>query len=225
MGEFEHGKLSPWGYIYDAETLPNLINATDFANFTNGKFGTTDTRISSNIASASAAIRNFCGWHVAPSLNCGMLYNVHDLRDAFIGGDLLIQLPATFVTDVSKVVLNAVWNSDDDEWEGEVITDPARFDYGMGGGLLKVYDVGVLDRRSKVFVRYTAGFADTAIPLVKEVTCNGVVHALTNTYGVNSEAAGGVSVSYNASWAGKGSTALTNDTRDALEPYKVKGVF
>lgn len=225
MGEFEHGNLSPWGYIYDAETLPNLINATDFADFTNGKFGTTDTRIASNIASASAAIRNFCGWHVAPSLDCGMLYNVHDLRDAFIGGDLLIQLPATFVTGIDKVVLNAVWNSDEDEWEGEVITDPARFDYGMGGGLLKVYDVGVLDRRSKVFVRYTAGFANTAIPLVKEVACNGVVHALTNTYGVNSEAAGGVSVSYNASWAGKGSTALTNDTRDALEPYKVKGVF
>ncbi len=225
MGEFEHGNLSPWGYIYDAEALPNLINATDFANFTNGKFGTTDTRIASNIASASAAIRNFCGWHVAPSLDCGMLYNVHDLRDAFIGGDLLIQLPATFVTNVEKVVINAVWNSEEDDWDGEIITDPTRFDWGLGGGMLKVYDVGSLDRKSKLFVKYTAGFTDAAIPLIKEVACNGVVHALTNTYGVNSEAAGGVSVSYNASWAGKGSTALANDTRDALAPYKIKGVF
>lgn len=225
MSEFEHGKISPWGYVYDAETLPDLITTLDFANFTNGKFGTTDTRIMSNISSASASIRNFCGWHVSPSLECGMVYNVYDLRDAFVGPDLLIQLPATFVTAISKVVLNAVWNEDAGEWEGEVIEDQARFDNGMGSGLLKVYDVGRLDRRSKLFVKYTAGFPETAIPIIKELAVNGVTHALTNTYGVNSEAAGGVSVSYNASWAGKGSTALANDAREALEPYRVKGVF
>lgn len=225
MGEFEHGKLSPWGYAYDAEALPDLITPLDFATFTNGKFGTTDTRIAANISSASASIRNFCGWHVSPSLDCGMLYNVYDLRDAFIGNDLLIQLPATFVSGISKVVLNAVWNSEEDDWEGEVIEDQARFDNGMGSGLLKVYDVGRLDRRSKLFVKYTAGFPETAIPIIKELTANGVVHALTNTYGVNSEAAGGVSVSYNNSWTGKGSTALANDAREALEPYRLKGVF
>ena len=142
MFEFEHGKLSPWGYVYDAETLPDLITALDFANFTNGKFGTTDTRITSNISSASASIRNFCGWHVSPSLECGMVYNVYDLRDAFVGPDLLMQLPATFVSNISKVVLNAVWNEEAGEWEGEVIDDQARFDNGMGSGLVKVYDVG-----------------------------------------------------------------------------------
>ena len=225
MAEFEHGKLSPWGYIYDAETLPDLITPLEFANFTNGKFGATDTRIAPNISSASASIRNFCGWHISPSLECGMLYNVYDLRDAFIGPDLLIQLPATFVTEISKVVLNAVWNSDTGDWEGDEIEDGSRFDNGMGSGLLKVYDVGYLDRHSKLFVKYTAGFSDTAIPIIKELAANGVTHALTNTYGVNSEAAGGVSVSYNSSWSGKGSTVLANDAREALEPYKVKGVF
>lgn len=225
MYDFENGKLSPWGYVYDAETLPDLITPLDFANFTNGKFGTTDTRIMSNISSASASIRNFCGWHVSPSLECGMVYNVYDLRDAFVGPDLLIQLPATFVSSISKVVLNAVWNEEAGEWEGEVIEDQARFDNGMGSGLVKVYDVWRLDRRSKLFIKYTAGFPETAIPIIKELAVNGVTHALTNTYGVNSEAAGGVSVSYNASWAGKGSTALANDAREALEPYRVKGVF
>lgn len=154
-----------------------------------------------------------------------MVYNVYDLRDAFVGPDLLIQLPATFVSNISKVVLNAVWNEEAGEWEGEVIEDQARFDNGMGSGLVKVYDVGRLDRRSKLFIKYTAGFPETAIPIIKELAVNGVTHALTNTYGVNSEAAGGVSVSYNASWAGKGSTALANDAREALEPYRVKGVF
>lgn len=225
MAEFEHGTLSPWGYVYDAEALPDLITPVEFANFTNGKFGTADTRIPVNISSASASIRNFCGWHISPSLVCGMLYNVYDLRDAFSGRDLLIQLPATFVTGISKVVLNAVWDEDNATWQGEVIEDQSRFDNGMGSGLLKVYDVGPLDRRSKIFVKYTAGFPETAIPIIKELAANGVTHALTNTYGVNSEAAGGVSVSYNTSWTGKGSTALANDTREALEPYRVKGVF
>jgi len=225
MPEFLHGTLSPWGYVYDAEALPNLITSTDFANYTNGKFGTTDTRIAANISSASASIRNFCGWHISPSLECGMLYNVYDLRDAFSGNDLLIQLPATFVSGITKVVLNAVWDNDEDTWRGEVIEDQARFDNGMGSGLLTVYDVGRLDHRSKIFVKYTAGFPETAIPIIKELTANGVTHALTNTYGVNSEAAGGVSVSYNVSWTGKGSTSLANDTREALEPYRLKGVF
>lgn len=224
MSEFQHGTLSPWGYIYDAETLPDLITAAEFSSFTNGKFGTTDTRISAVIPSASAAIRNFCGWHIAPSLDCGMIYNVRDLRDAFINGDLLIQLPATFISDVSKIVLDAKWNADANDWDGEIITDTDRFDWGMGGGLLRVYDVGLRDKRSKIFIRYTAGFPTSSIPIVKELASNFVTHSLTDSYGVNSETAGGVSISY-ASNASKGSASLSDDTREVLEAYKVKGVF
>lgn len=225
MSEFEHGNLTPWGYIADTQTLPDLITTTDFSNFTNGKFGTTDTRISSTIPSASASIRNYCGWHISPSLDCGMLYNVHDLRDAFVGSDLLIQLPATFVTEIKKVVLNAKWNADAEDWDGEIIEDSDRFDFGMGDGLLKVYDVGPMDRRAKIFVKYTAGYDNTAIPLVKEIACNSVTRALTSSYGVTSETAGGVSISYSSTWSGRGSGALTDDTRETLGAYKVKGVY
>ena len=225
MSEFNHGTLSPWGYIIDAETLPDLITAEDFAKFTNSKFGTTDTRIAANIPSASASIRNYCGWHISPSLDCGMLYNVHDLRDAFVNGDLLIQLPATFVTEVKKVVLNAKWNDEAEDWDGEIIEDADRLDYGMGEGLLKVYDVSPMDRRAKIFVKYTAGFPSTAIPLVKEIAANSVARAMTSSYGVASEAAGGVSISYSSTWSGKGSGALMDDTRETLGAYKVKGVY
>lgn len=225
MSEFEHGNLSPWGYIIDAETLPDLITATDFSNFTNGKFGTTDTRISAVIPSASSSIRNYCGWHISPNLTCGMLYNVRDLRDAFVNGDLLVQLPATFVTSVDKVVLGAVWDSDAEDWSGEVITDSDRIEIGMGDGLLKVYDVGFQDKRSRIFIKYTAGLPNNAIPLIKELAANRVTRALTDTYGVNSETAGGVSISYNSTWSGKGATALTDDTREILEAYRVKGVY
>ena len=221
---FAHGTLSPWGYIYDAETLPDFITPLDFSNFTNGKFGVADARISPNIASASAAIRNYCGWHISPSLECGMFYNVHDLRDAFVGPDLLIQLPATYVSKVSEVILNA--KDRDGELEGEIISDPDRFDAGMGNGLLRIYDVGRLDRKSKIFVKYTAGLPASNIAVIKEQVANRVSHAVTNSYGITSEAAGGVSVTYNSAWAGKSSsTALANDSREVLDTYKVKGVF
>ena len=222
MSEFLHANLSPWGYIYDAETLPNFLNAAEFGAFTNGKFDL-DTRINANIPAATEAIRNYCGWHVSPNLTCGMIYNVRDLRDAFTGPDLLVQLPATFVTSIDKIILNAVMNQQTGEYEGDDKTD----DYDLGGdGLLRIYDVGFLDRKSKIFIKYTAGFPDNQIQAIKELTAHRVTHAVTSSYGVMSEAAGGVSISYNASWAGNTrSTALPDDNREVLNPYKVKGVF
>ena len=93
------------------------------------------------------------------------------------------------------------------------------------GGLLKVFDVGCVDRKSKVFVKYRAGFSSGDIEDLKELTANRVTHAVTNTYGVSSEAAGGVSVSYSSAWTGSGSTSLSDDTREILNNYKVRGMY
>lgn len=221
MSEFNHATLSPWGYLMDAESAPNFITDLDFAQFTNGKFGT-DMRIAATIPSATEAIRNFCGWHIAPELTCGMVYNVHDLRDAFVGPDLLVQLPATYVSGIQRIVLNAAFNSSSGFYEGDETED---YEIGMGSGLLRIYDVGYLDRKSKIFIKYTAGFPNTP-SAIKELTADRISHALTNPYGVTSEAAGGVSVSYSGVWAGSSnSSSLPSDAREILEAYKVKGVF
>lgn len=221
MSEFNHATLSPWGYIIDSENLPAFISVDDFHLFTNGKFAG-DTRIVSTLPSASEAIRNFCGWHIAPSLACGMVYNVLDLRDAFVGRDLLIQLPATYVTGIQKIVLNAVLNPSTGLYEGDETND---YEIGMGDGLLRIYDVGNLNRKSRIFIKYTAGFTDTP-SAIKELTADRVSHAVTNPYGVNSEAAGGVSVSYSGAWAGSAnSSSLPSDSREILEAYRLKGVF
>lgn len=223
MSEFQNGNLTPWGYIIDSQSLPDFITVNEFSNFTNGKFGTTDTRISANIPSATASIRNYCGWHISPNLTCGMVYRVQDLRDAFVGSDLLVQLPATLVTSVEKVVLDAVFNSETGEYEGDIADE---FDIGMGNGLVRIYDVGGRSRKSNIFIKYTAGYPDTNISVIKELTAHRVTHALSSSYGIMSESAGGVSVTYNASWAGNTrSTALPDDNREVLAQYKVKGVF
>ena len=226
MSYFTNEQQTPWGYKIDAEQLPPLLTFAEFNNFTAGKFGG-DARILSSIPAASEAIRNYCGWHVAPNLKCGTLYNVHNLRDAFSGNDLLIQLPAKFITGVSLVVLNAEWDEQAHEWKGDVLTgtDP-DVDFDEGSGLLRVFDVGFLDKRSKVFIEYFAGYSECTAQAVKEIAAGLVTHAVTNPYGVASESAGGVSVSYSAAWSGTaGASQLSEACREMLNPYKVKGVF
>ena len=221
MSEFVHAQLSPWGYIIDSESIPDFITFAEFNNFTNGKFGG-DMRINANIPSATEAIRNYCGWHIAPSLTCGMIYNVKDLRDAFVGPDLLVQLPSTYVTSVEKVVINAVWNASTNDWDGDVLDD---YEIGMGTGLLRIYDVSVLDRKSKIFIKFTSGY-NQAPATIKELTADRITHAVSNPYGVNSESAGGVSVSYSGIWAGSSNASdLPSNTREVLEAYRCKGVF
>lgn len=221
MSEFSNATQSPWGYIYDAETLASFITPEEFNAYTGGKF-TGDVRITPNIDSSTSAIRNFCGWHIAPSLTCGMLYRVFDLRDAFVGPDLLIQLPATFVSGVNKVILNASFNSSTGDYDGD---DYDEIDLNTNG-ILRVYDVKNIDRKSRIFVKYTAGFGLDAIPAIKELTANRVSHAVASSYGIMSEAAGGVSVTYNASWAGNTrSSSLPDDSREVLDPYCLRRMF
>lgn len=215
---------TPWGYtLTGGQTLTDFLTPFEFNAFTANKFQF-DTRIGANIPSATAAIRNYCGWHISPNLECEMVYNMRDLRDSFVGPDLLIQLPATFVTSIEKIVLGAVWNEQAATWDG-VLVDANDFDLSPSG-LLRIFDAPGYDRKAKIYIKYKAGYPDDQIGVIKELTAHRVTHAVTSSYGVMSEAAGGVSVTYNASWAGNTrSTALPDDNREALEPYRVKGVF
>ena len=202
-----------WGYtLKTVDKIPDFLTPAEFDAFTNGKFsGMIDTRVTSNIPSATRAIQNYCGWHIFPNLECETSYRVFDLRDYFSGHDLLIQLPATKVSEIKALKLN-----------GEDFTD---FDLDKSG-LLRLYDCGWFDKRSKLSVTYMAGVDASQMDLIKELVAHRVTHAVSSSYGVMSEAVGGVSVTYNASWAGNTrSTALADDNKEILEPYKVRRVF
>lgn len=212
---------TPWGYtLTDAESLPDFLTLSEFVEFTNNKFSIQDARIKTNIPAATRSIQNYCGWHVYPNLECEMVYRVFDIRDCIVGSDLVIQLPATFVTSIKSVLLNA--SKVGSVWVGEPTTD---FDLDESG-ILRVYDFGYYDRRSKIYILYDAGVGAEQMDLLKELVANRVTHAVTSSYGVMSETAGSVSVSYNASWAGNTrSTALPDDNKEILNPFKVKGVY
>ena len=172
-----------------------------------------DPRIESNIKAASQAIRNYCGWHIYPSAECSMserlLYG--DGRMKRIGSDIMIQLPAKFVTAINSISID------------EVACTDFVFD---SNGIAHVFDAPKMSRKSVVTVEYTAGIYDALMNSVKELTAHRVTHALASSDGITSEAAGGVSVTYNANWVNSArASALPNDNKEVLASYKIQGVF
>lgn len=202
-----------WGYtITDADALPEMLTVEEFNEITANKYAG-DARIEPNLAAASAAIRNYCGWHVYPAQVCELTERQLRVngRVKRSGTDLLIQLPAAFVAAVTSVTIDGV----------------PFDDYDLApNGILRLFDVPPTSRRTQVAVRYTAGLADGLMGGIKELIAGRVTHALAQPYGVQSESAGGVSITYSASWAASASaSALPDDNKETLAPYRVRGVF
>lgn len=203
-----------WGYNLtgEATTFTNLLTVEEFNTMTAGKY-TRDVRIADMIKAASDAIRNYCGWHIYPEAACSLserlLYG--DGRTKRVGRDLVTQLPARFVTAISSVLIDDVAYTE--------------FDFERSG-ILHVFDAPALSRKSLVAVNYTAGIPDALMDSIKELVAHRVTHALASSNGVMSEAAGGVSVTYNANWINSArATALPDDNKEVLAPYKLQGVF
>lgn len=209
-----------WGYTLQANTLPDMMSIQEFDEYTAGKYQG-DQRTPADIKAACASIRNYVGWHLAPSLPCVAVYNRQAGNVKRVGADLLIQLPARFVSAVSSVLLNATYDSDADAWTG----DTADFDFETNG-ILRVYDACTNGRRSKVVITYQAGVPDEMLNAVKELIAHRVTHALAASYGVQTETAGGVSITYSANWINSArATALADDNKEILTPYRLQGVF
>lgn len=204
--------LTNWGYaLMDTDELTAFLTDDEFSAYTAGKFDG-DERITSNIKAASMAIRNYCGWHMYPAHACELKATFYDKRVTIVGGGILIQLPARHVSAITSVTI-----------AGESYTEFTL----ETNGTLRVYgNFSGLRMHSEIDVIYTAGLPDGLMDSIKELAANRVIHALASSYGVTSEAAGGVSITYNASWAGNTqATALTDPGKEVLTPYRLEGVF
>lgn len=102
--------LTNWGYtIADADALTPMLTLSDFNAITADKYAG-DVRIEPNLNAACAAIRSYCGWHVYPVQACSMTERLlaGNGRVKRVGPDLLIQLPAAFVTGMSSITVDGV---------------------------------------------------------------------------------------------------------------------
>lgn len=159
--------LTKWGYEV-AGTLQPIAGESEFDDFTAGKYSA-DTRVPSLLEAASEAVRNYCGWHVAPEVQCTCTLTAEGA---------VADLPLRDVTAVSSV-----------EEDGQ----PVEFDWrrcGMvrkrGGSFSGSWD--------GVTVRCTAG--TEADPALKRAVCAIAENMLTVSQTAAQESAGNVSITY-----------------------------
>lgn len=206
--------LTPWGYtLTGVDSLPDAITVEEFNARTANKY-TGDTRTAGAIASASQAIRDNVGWHLLPAAACKLHTSFLDKRIAFVGGDIIqIQLPARYVSAVTSVEI------DGKEYQSFFVES---------NGLLKVYRVRCahITSYSVLDVTYTAGLPDGLTNALKDIVANRALKSLAQSYGIQSETAGGLSVSYSAAWASDASSSSLSPAEEAtLSPYRLRGVF
>ena len=63
--------MTKWGYSVDVDgALPPILTLGDFDAMGGAEFSATDAAKKATLAAVSAAVRDYCGWHVAPKLEC-----------------------------------------------------------------------------------------------------------------------------------------------------------
>lgn len=203
--------ITHWGYtLTEIDTLPSILDVSGYNTFTADKYSS-DKRAHDNLMAASDAVRNYCGWHIFPTLECELSTTFFDKRISQTWAGVLVQLPATYVTEVESVTI-----------DGVNYTDFAV----QSNGLLRVKACGPFDPWTTIVIVYSAGLPISAAAGLRELIAHRVTHALASSNGVQSEAAGGVSITYNATWTNNArATALADDNKDVLSPYRLRGVF
>lgn len=206
--------MTSWGYtLLDVDDMPEILTQDEFNIMTANKY-ILDSRVPSAIKSVTAAVRNYCGWHIAGSQRCELFLNALDLQITRNYSDLLIQLPFKYISDVEKVIINATKN-EDGTWVGDEYEYSVAYD-----GRLTVYDAQIDSRKSTIVIIATVGISLTDD--IKSIICNKVSHILSGTYGVQSETAGGLSISYSSSFVnGAKASSLMTDDKEILNAYKV----
>ena len=183
--------ITAWGYEVD-EYLPYLVDVDTFNAMTGGKhYG--DARVEYALEAASQAVRNACGWHISPSLECTAHVTASGSK---------IELPANQVTAIDSVKV------------GE--TTLTEYEWSHLGVLRGCFPQNL----DGVTVEYTAGYDVAAVPDLAMTVAGIVESVLTVSPGVSSESADGVSISY-ASSASSIAAAITSQQLAALAPYRL----
>lgn len=188
--------LTPWGYSVDS--LPPIIGIDEFNDMTGNRYAS-DGRVESAIAAATAAIRAYCGWHVAPILTCEYVCDGER-------GD--IWLPCAGLRSVDSV-----------EFDG-VAQDVRGFNRH---GRVRTANRQPCGGLGNVSVTYSAGYDLDATPDLAQLIAQRVVAEVAlSAYGIASETAGGVSISYSGTaLSDAGSSFLPDSAKAALSAYRL----
>ena len=190
--------FTAWGYEVE-DSIPPLLTAEEFDSMTGGKWAG-DLRATSALNAASQAIRNACGWHIAPSLQCSA---------TLTADGKLVKLAANYVSSIESLTE-----------DGIELTDGQDFEWRHDGLIRRACFRNFSRKWDGIAVEYTAGYDADVTPDLAEAVRSIAEGVLALPVGVMSESADGVSISYSSN-AASVAAALTDRQRAALEPYRL----
>lgn len=188
-----------WGYSVDIEggSIPAILTYDEFQELGGSALSSSQARQEAVLAAVSSAVRNWCGWHVAPSLTCRIVTD---------GAGRQLQLPLMGVTSVTSLTVC-----------GDAVTD---YEW-RSSGHLRLRCGWFPDAWRSVEVVCRAGYnADTALG---QIVAQLAINELAATAGIREEHAGQVGASYNQTDAGvSGGVRLLASDKEMLAPYVLR---
>lgn len=196
-----------WGYMVahdsDDQTwngIPPLISRADFNKATGNRWSTDTDMVDMVLAAVSQAVRNFCGWHIAPNLPC--LYIAYGLEGK------IAKLPSMMVTECDVSTDDGSDFPSGIEWQPRGLV---RRDDGCDWP----QDWG------KYAFEFSSGYESDAMlsQIIVQVASNHMAAAP----GIREEQAGAVRLSYNQMANGvSGGVTLLDREQMLLAPYRLQ---
>lgn len=190
--------VTPWSYSVecDGDALPPIVSVEGFRLLAPG-LSSTDSQVEMALDAVSAAVRDWCGWHVAPVLDCEWVGD---------GDGSIAYLPSMGVRSVSALAA-----------DGSPY-DVSSYEWRESGLVRLKHGAFPLGWRS-VACSYRAGMESPALgQIVAQIASN----ALCAAPGVAEEHAGSVGVTYNRTGDGiTGGVSLLSRDKEALAPYRL----
>lgn len=190
--------FTAWGYEVE-DSIPPLLTAGEFDSMTGGKW-TGDLRAATALNAASQAIRNACGWHIAPQLTC---------HATLTAEGKLVKLPANYVSEIESLTE-----------DGTALIDGQDFEWRHDGLIRRACFKNFTSKWGGVVVDYTAGYEAEAVGDLAQAVAGIAEAVLTLPVGVMSESADGVSISYSSNAQGI-ANSMTDRFRAQIAPYKL----
>jgi hypothetical protein len=189
----------------DVFRLPPLVSAAEFSAWTGGKIPEADPRLEPLLAGASAGVRRWCGWHIAPVLE-------ETLTGDGPAGRLLL-LP----TGRLLAVLEAT--------DGGTVVDLEGVDFSRSG-MVELPRGGTWPwwsgRLGAVSLRVRHGYDLADVPDVAQIVKQLTANALASPMGATREQAGTVSVAWATTAPGvSGGLSLLQRDLEILAAFKI----
>lgn len=152
------------------------------------------------VRAATARVRRWCGWHLAPSKACEGVCNTR--------GGLIIGLPLMHITEIRRISVHGVDVTDTVKVDTE--TGLIELDRPTSPGINAVsYDVD-------------AGWDPDDLPDVQQVILQAARRAASTPAGlVKSQSVNGSSVTYGFGTDGAAAITLLDSEKETLAPYRI----